>query len=483
MTASGSIWVGSLELDGIDQVTGLNGPAREDQRLARVLVCLHGAPLGFVTVPVAPRATLTPRVQTAAKAELADALGRHLDYDARVGAGQHGASEHGAGQHGAGQHGASQHGASQHGASEHGASEPGDGRWAATVACPRQFAPEGAGITVVVCTRNRTQGLRECLLAIGRIGYRPLEILVVDNAPDGSQTADLVEVMARADQRIRYIAEPRPGLSVARNTGLAAATHGIVAFTDDDALADPGWPAALAAGFAADPQAACVTGFVAAGALDTGSERYFDSRYSWSEVSDPRQYDLTEHRLAMRLYPFRAGIFGTGANFAVRRDVIAGLGGFDPLLGAGAPGRGGEDLDIFLRLILSGARICYLPAAFVWHRHRSDPRALGEQTYSYGHGLGAYLAKHRSNPALRAALLREGVPHLGALIGRMRRATRESQLGPGGGRLAFIEARGVLAGALAYPRAARALRVARQRPDPASAGLAADPAPADAGQR
>jgi len=444
---AGSIWVGSLELDAIDPVTGLNGPAREDQRLARVLVCLHGAPLGFVTVPVAPLATLTPRVQAAAKTTLADALDRHLDFDAKAGAGT-------------------------------------PGGWAALVACPRRFAGHGPGITVVVCTRNRTPGLRECLLALNRIDYRPLDILVVDNAPDGTHTADLVEVMAREDSRIRYVREPRPGLSVARNRGLAAARHDIVAFTDDDALADPGWPAALAAGFAADPQAACVTGFVAAGALDTGSERYFDSRYSWGEVSDPRQYDLADHRLPMRLYPFRAGIFGTGANFAVRRDMVTTLGGFDPLLGAGAPGRGGEDLDIFLRLVLSGARICYLPAAFVWHRHRSDPRALGEQTYSYGHGLGAYLAKHRSNPQLRAALLREGIPHLGALIGRVRRATRESQLGPGGGRLALIEARGVLAGALSYPRAARALRAsghfAAPGPQRHDRPATADQAPAEA---
>jgi GT2 family glycosyltransferase len=425
LTAAAAIWVGVLELDGIDEVTGVNGAVRADQDQARVLVRLHGAPLGFVTVPVRPLATLTPRVQMAAKAGLADELDRHLALDA----------------------------------SADGVAIQDD--WTTAVACPRRFAPGRgpagghAGISIVICSRDRTRGLADCLAAVQQSGYAPLEILVVDNAPADGQTRDLVGALARDDNRIRYSCEPRPGLSMARNRGLAEASYDLVGFTDDDALADSGWPAALAAGLVADPGTVCVTGFVATGALDTSSERYFDARYSWGEVSEPRRYDLAAHRQPGRLYPFRAGIFGTGANFAVRRDAVLAAGGFDPLLGAGAPGRGGEDLDMFLRLILAGGRISYLPSAFVWHRHRSDRRALGEQTYSYGHGLGAYLAKHLSDRRLRSALARHGLAELGTLAGRMRRATRDSQFGPGGGRLALTEARGVAAGLMSYRRAAR----------------------------
>jgi GT2 family glycosyltransferase len=309
-------------------------------------------------------------------------------------------------------------------------------------------------MTIVVCTRDRADFLRDCLRSVREASYHPLEILVVDNAPSGNETRDLVAALAREDPRIRYTCEPRPGLSAARNHGLAQARYDLVAFTDDDALVDPGWPAALATGFASDPAAVCVTGFVPAGALDTWSERYFDARYSWSEVAEPRRYDLASNRLPVRFYPFCAGIFGTGANFAVRRGPVIDAGGFDPLLGAGAPGLGGEDLDMFLRLILAGGRICYLPAAFVWHRHRSDPDALGDQIYSYGHGLGAYLAKHSKNRQLRAAFLRHSMPQIGMMMGRMRRASVSSQPWSGAG-LAVIEIRGVIAGALAYRRAAR----------------------------
>lgn len=74
--------MGVLELDGIDEVTGVNGAVRPDQDQARVLVRLHGAPLGFVIVPIRPLASLTPRVQMAAKASLADELDRHMALDA-----------------------------------------------------------------------------------------------------------------------------------------------------------------------------------------------------------------------------------------------------------------------------------------------------------------------------------------------------------------------------------------------------------------
>lgn len=429
MTSPGSVWVAALELDGDREPVVLNGSAPSHQGEARVLIRLHGAPLGFVAVPVVPADTLMLRARAAAESTFADAVRRHKELDARS------------------------------------ADVGDDGRWVATVACPRQFPVQGlAGMSIVICTRDRTENLRECLRAVREVSYHPLEILVVDNAPTGTQTRELVEAHTREDPRIRYTCEPRPGLSMARNHGLMQARYELVAFTDDDAIVDPGWPTALAAGFASDPAAVCVTGFVPAGALDTWSERYFDARYSWSKIAEPLRYDLLNHRLPVRFYPFCAGVFGTGANFAVRRDQVTSLGGFDTLLGAGAAGLGGEDLDMFLRLILAGGRICHLPSALVWHRHRSDPDALGDQIYSYGHGLGAYLAKHASNRQLRAALARYGLAQIGVMLGRMLQASRSSQRWSHSAGLGITEMRGVIAGALSYWRAARKARRSSEVP-------------------
>jgi cellulose synthase/poly-beta-1,6-N-acetylglucosamine synthase-like glycosyltransferase len=411
-----SIWVGRLDLDDSQPVAAVAGPLSDRHSEARILIRMHRAPLGYVTVPAPPEDTLTERVRAAAQVELAESVQRHVQWD----------------------------------------SADGRGDWAAQVACPRRFADlQHPGVTVVICTRDRTPGLEGCLRTVQQVACDSLEILVVDNAPTGHETRDLVTALAVDDPRLRYTCEPSPGLSRARNHGLAAAKFDLVAFTDDDTHVDPGWPLAIAAGFAADPEAVCITGLVGSSSLDTGSERYFDSRYSWGEAFEPRRYDLVAHRHPSGLYPFSAGIFGTGANFAVRRAAVDRLGGFDPLLGAGSPGRGGEDLDMFLRLILAGGRICYLPSAVVWHQHRSDTKALGEQIYSYGYGLGAYLAKHLRDGQLPVVLLSQGLRRVGVVLRRMRQASEAGQMRAEGRQLAWDEARGVLAGALCYYRASR----------------------------
>jgi GT2 family glycosyltransferase len=416
-----SIWVGLLDLDGSEPVRGVSGPIGDRHGLARIMIRMHRAPVGYVELPAAPANSLTERAASLAERALAEPLRRHEELDKAA----------------------------------LDTSDP-DG-WLAAVSCPHRFPPSaGAGMTIIVCTRDRVAGLRGCLSSLQQVSYEPLEILVVDNAPTTDGTRELVTALADGDARIRYTCEPQPGLSRARNHGLAQARYELAAFTDDDTRVDPGWPAAIAAGFAADPEAVCVTGLVASSSLDTGSERYFDSRYSWGEAFDPRRYDLAANRHSSALYPYSVGMIGTGANFAFRRGAVSDLGGFDPILGAGGPGRGGEDLDMFLRVILSGGRICYLPSSLVWHQHRSDIDALSEQIYAYGYGLGAYLSKNLLNGQMPAVLLSRGLRHAGVVLGRTRQASRASQMRAGGRRLLLTEARGVLAGALRYRLASRA---------------------------
>jgi GT2 family glycosyltransferase len=423
MTDVGASWVGVLDV-GRRVVIPMGDPAPADRGIARVLVRLHGAPLGYVEIPFEPAGTLGSRAEAAAATSLADELRRHGE------------------------------------AHQDADGSPGRLDWTAQLSCPANFpSGDGAGLSIIVCTRDRPAALAECLRSLQRADYEPLEILVIDNAPTDAATREQVEQFALDDPRIRYSCEPAPGLSTARNHGLAAAKYDLVAFTDDDILVDPRWPAALMAGFAADPAAACVTGLVAPRSLQTAAERYFDSRYSWGKAFDACRYDLAAHRDVSALYPFKAGLFGTGANFAIRRSVVERLGGFDTILGAGGPGRGGEDLDMFVRLILGGERLCYLPAALVWHQHRASDQALTEQVYSYGHGLGAYLAKRLVTREMPVSTLLRSAGQAVLMAGQMRHASRSTQLRARGRQLATTEARGVLAGALCFYRAARRQRV------------------------
>ncbi|SDU82095.1 Glycosyltransferase, GT2 family [Gordonia westfalica] len=246
-------------------------------------------------------------------------------------------------------------------------------------------------ISVVVCTHERPEMLAAALESLRHLDYPDYEVIVVDNAPRSDGTRHAVEALD--DPRFRRVVEPVAGLSNARNTGVLAAAHGIVAFTDDDVVADPGWLLGLAAGFARSPRVACVCGMVPSGELRTRSQAYFDWRVSWADSMESRVFSMDAPPADLPLFPFQIGAYGTGANFAIRRETAIALGGFDEALGAGTRSRGGEDIDMFFRVLTAGLELANEPASIIWHRHRSDDDALLVQSKGYGVGLGAWLTK------------------------------------------------------------------------------------------
>ena len=259
-------------------------------------------------------------------------------------------------------------------------------------------------VTVVVCTRDREDSLRAALTSLLAVEYPDFDVVVVDNAARTDETANVV--IGLADPRVRMIKEPVAGLSRARNTGVAHATGTIVAFTDDDVLVDPGWIGALVRGFTRDANVACVTGMVPSAELETPAQAYFDVKVGWADSARPRLFDLGAHRVDQPLYPYLAGTFGAGANFAATRAALDAVGPFDEALGAGSPAKGGEDIDYFLRTILAGKAIAYEPAAIVWHVHRRELAALRGQMDGYGSGLSAFAFKHLLAPRTAAAVAR-----------------------------------------------------------------------------
>jgi GT2 family glycosyltransferase len=421
--AGTALWCGELELAGGSAVTGVRPYAGQPR--ARVLLRLHGDPVGYLDVP-----------STGSGPDAAEV--------ARVGQERHAAA------------------IAAHLAGEGVAWTPGDAVPAAAAGCPGLFTSD-TEVTVVVCTRDRGPALAECLDRLAALTHPHLELLVVDNAPSDDSTRRVVESFAARDPRFRHVVEPRPGLSCARNRGLAEARGAVIAYTDDDVAVDPGWVQGLLRGFARRADVGCVTGLVATAGIDTGEEAYFDARAaSWSTRCEPELYDLAGDARDDALYPYSAGIFGTGANFAFDTAMLRELGGFDEALGAGAPTRGGEDLDVFVRVLRAGRALAYEPAALVWHHHRADPDALLRQLYGYGTGLTAYLTKCLLQRDVRRDVLRR-VPRGLARIVRIRQATDE-RLAAGvsapQGALAS-EMRGYLAGPALYLRARR--EIARSR--------------------
>ncbi|PZF54990.1 glycosyltransferase family 2 protein [Curtobacterium sp. MCSS17_008] len=260
--------------------------------------------------------------------------------------------------------------------------------------------------SVVLCTRDRADQLAEALRSVLALDHPDLEVVVVDNAPSDDATRRLVTAPG-TDPRVRYVLEPVPGLSSARNAGVRAARGEVVAFTDDDVVVDRGWLRAVASGFARGEDVVCVSGLVASGELRTPAQRWFDERVTWSRNLVPRVFRLATPPTDRPLFPFSVGDYGTGANFAMRREAVLALGGFDEALGVGTATGGGEDIDMFARVVLGGAALVVEPSALVWHRHRADVAALRTQAVGYGTGLGAWLTKTAMRPrTLGLALVR-----------------------------------------------------------------------------
>ncbi|MET0603874.1 MAG: glycosyltransferase, partial [Baekduia sp.] len=305
-------------------------------------------------------------------------------------------------------------------------------------------------VTVVVSTRDREDSLRAALRSLLAVDYPDFDVIVVDNAAKTDDSANVV--IGLADPRVRMVKEPVAGLSRARNTGVAHATGQIVAFTDDDVLVDPDWLHGLVRGFSRAPNVACVTGMVPSAEIETPAQAYFDVKVGWADSSRPRLFDLGPNRVDQPLYPYLAGTFGAGANFAVRREALAAIGPFDEALGAGSPAKGGEDIDYFLRTILAGQAIAYEPAAIVWHVHRRELSALRGQMDGYGSGLSAFAFKHLLAPQTAVDVARR-VP---AGVLRMRELRERGASGGDPLRLWAPELKGFSRGPLRYLRGRRA---------------------------
>ena len=309
-------------------------------------------------------------------------------------------------------------------------------------------------ISVVICTRDRPDRLESCLRHLGRQEYPRFEVVVVDNAP--VRDAARVVVEARPGEvTCRYVAEPRAGLSWARNAGIAAAAGDIVAFLDDDEEPDRHWLAGIAGGFDRAADIGCVTGAIMPARLDTQVQEWFEWAGGHSKGRGFSAAVFSARDPQSPLFPLPP--FGAGGNMAFRQEVLARIGGFDVAMGAGTPACASEDTLALTLVLLAGYRIAYEPAALVRHDHYTETADLRRQLRGYGVGVAAYytaLVRHR--PAVLPALLKL----LPQAAGYLRGANFAAHPGPRTpgipSEFKRAQRRGMLAGPVAYVRSVRA---------------------------
>jgi glycosyltransferase involved in cell wall biosynthesis len=263
---------------------------------------------------------------------------------------------------------------------------------------------------VVPSIVKRLDDLARCIDAIGQLDYPNYEFMLVDNRRDVPANDPLAEIV-KDRPWMRVIREPRPGVSAARNAGLAQATGEFIAFTDDDVQVDRQWLRALASTLVLNPSVNAVMGLIVPAELETpaqiwferyyggfGSERTFDSvtletaPSSMALLKGSRVLVRNSEGQEIRRFSiYGIGDYGAGANMAFRKTSLQKTGGFDVTLGIGMPALGGEDLAVFIDVLWAGGQIAFEPAAFVHHRHRRSYAELRKQVSGYGQGLTAML--------------------------------------------------------------------------------------------
>ena len=169
-------------------------------------------------------------------------------------------------------------------------------------------------ISVIVCAHNEAQYISACLHSLLAQSRPPDQIIVVNNASQDA-TGDI----ARAIPGVSVVDEPRKGLVVARETGRRVATGAVLAYLDADCRAPLTWLARVERKFQTRPDLLALS----------GPYRYYD--WNWWGRALVRAYDLTLAPATQLLVKYILGI-GTifyGGNFAVRREALEWIGGFD----------------------------------------------------------------------------------------------------------------------------------------------------------
>jgi glycosyltransferase involved in cell wall biosynthesis len=216
---------------------------------------------------------------------------------------------------------------------------------------------------VVPSTVEQIEEVEQCVETIGQLDYPNFEVLLVDNRRN-LPAIDPLRTITNGRSWLRVVRESRPGISAARNLGVAQSDGDIIAFTDDDVRVDQKWLRAIGTCMALNPKLDAVTGLILPGELESPTQIWFERYYGGfagqrtftsstlkSDQRGPRllrgshvsiQNSADAEITRRSLYGIDA--YGAGANLALRSSAFERISGFNVALGVGTPARGREDL-------------------------------------------------------------------------------------------------------------------------------------------
>jgi glycosyltransferase involved in cell wall biosynthesis len=232
---------------------------------------------------------------------------------------------------------------------------------------------DACSYSIIVCTHNRAELLRECLQAtIQEMKSSNVsgELIVVDNA-SSDHTKTAVDVLAEEvgdAVRLKYVFESEPNLSIARNRGIDEAVGSVLVFLDDDAFPASGWLSSCLKAFATNPKVLGIGGEVA--------PRLGAAAPDWFREPLTAIYTIMDLGGA-EVRPFPPDCHPVGANMAFRRSVFE-TRRFSRHLGRSRRALiTGDDSEICASVRSAGGELLYVPGMKV--EHFIHPERLTEQ--------------------------------------------------------------------------------------------------------
>ncbi len=223
-------------------------------------------------------------------------------------------------------------------------------------------------VSVVVCSYNGAATLTECLSSLMRLDYPDYEVILVN---DG--LTDTTPQIAAEFPQVCYLRQSNQGLGAARNVGAKAAHGNIVAYTDDDCVADEHWLLYLVQAKIAQRVEA-----IGGSNIPPPSDHWIAKCVAASPGGP--SHVMLDDRHAEHV---------PGCNMAFTREKLLALGGFDPQFR-----QAGNDVNICWRFLDAGLSIGYAPEAMVWHHRRNTVWAYLKQQAGYGKSEAMVRCRH-----------------------------------------------------------------------------------------
>lgn len=212
-------------------------------------------------------------------------------------------------------------------------------------------------LSVVICTHNRSEHLKKCLIALEEQTIKNFETIIVDNNSTDNTRDVAMQFCAKYGHRSIYCFEHKTGLSHARNTGYIRASGEYIAYIDDDAYADEHWCENILK--AINEHQFDVCGGYIKPLYEVNPPFWFNEKLI---VKNIKKKSLIPKHKAVR------GIGFIGANIIFKKEHLVNFKGFNTDLGMKGKNLGlGEETELCKRIAQEHNRFLYDPDIKVTH--------------------------------------------------------------------------------------------------------------------